>query len=72
MRNLSGISASAFALGAALGAWPAAAGPIGAPRVLTTNIAEYNAAQVTTADGVLTVPAGLATNALNAGTLEIN
>ncbi|MEI9982510.1 MAG: hypothetical protein WDN69_04435 [Aliidongia sp.] len=35
-------------------------------------IADYNAAQVTTAGAILTVPAGLATYSVNSGTLEIN
>jgi hypothetical protein len=70
MRGIYAVGASAIALSAALGtgaAWAA-----GAPRVVTVNIADYNAALVTTADGVLTVPSGLATYAVNSGTLEIN
>jgi hypothetical protein len=65
--------ASILALSAALGT-SANAGATPAPRVFTTNIADYNAAQATLADGLLTVPAGLATYAVNAGggSLEIN
>jgi hypothetical protein len=72
MRSLSVTGASVIALGVALGT-SANAAPL-APRVFTTNVADYNAAQVTTANGVLTVPAGLATYAVNAGggSLEVN
>jgi hypothetical protein len=64
--------ASILALGAAI--VTAHAGPPAAPRVVTVNVADYNAAQVTTAGAILTVPAGLATYNLNAGggTLELN
>ncbi|MGB8840834.1 MAG: hypothetical protein WCC64_07160 [Aliidongia sp.] len=59
-------SASMLALSIALGT-TANAGPVGAPRAFTTNIADYNAAEVALADGVVTVPAGLATYAVNGG-----
>ncbi|MEI9982610.1 MAG: hypothetical protein WDN69_05005 [Aliidongia sp.] len=64
--------ASILALGAAI--VTAHAGPPTAPRVVTVNVADYNAAQVTTAGAILTVPAGLASYNLNAGggTLELN
>jgi hypothetical protein len=71
MRGIYAVGASAIALSAALGAGAAWAAP-GAARVVTVNIADYNAAQVTTADGVMTVPTGLATYAVNSGSLEIN
>jgi hypothetical protein len=73
MRNSFVVGASMVALGAAFS--NASAGPIGAPRVLTTNVADYNAAKVTTAaNGILTVPASLATYDVNGngGTLEVN
>jgi hypothetical protein len=72
MRGTYVVGASAIALSAALGVGVASAGPVGAPRVVTVNVADYNAAQVTPANGILTVPAGLATYAVNKGSLEIN
>jgi hypothetical protein len=69
MRNSFLIGASVIALGTAFGT--ASAGPMGAPRVLTTNVADYNAAKVTLAGGILTVPPGLATYAVNSGTLDV-
>ncbi|MEA2755735.1 MAG: hypothetical protein QOJ54_2024 [Aliidongia sp.] len=73
MRTTYVTGASMLALSMALGNL-ANAGPPGAPRVLTTNIADYNAAQATQANGILTVPDGLATYAVNAGggSLEVN
>src|ERR1700735_294728 len=74
MRNSFVIGASVIALGTAFGTASAEPGPIGAPRVLITRVADYNAAKVTTANGILTVPAGpagVATYAVNSGTLEV-
>jgi|HubBroStandDraft_1064217.scaffolds.fasta_scaffold00005_114 hypothetical protein len=74
MRNSYVIGASAIALGVSLGTASAFAGPPPAPRTFTANIADYNAAQVATANAILTVPGGLATYSVNAGggSLEIN
>jgi len=74
MRNLYTVGASAVALSAALGTGAALAGPALPPRVLSVNVADYNAALLTTANAIVTVPAGIATYALNGGgrTLEIN
>jgi hypothetical protein len=72
MRKIHVVGASMVALSAALAGGTAEAGPPGAPRVLSVHVADYNAAQVTTANGILTVPAGLATYTVNRGTLEIN
>src|ERR1700735_1537025 len=74
MRKSFVIGGSVIALGTAFG--PAGAGqpPIVVPRVLTTTVADYNAAKVTPANGILTVPVGpngVATYAVNSGTLEI-
>jgi hypothetical protein len=71
MRQSFVVGVSTVALSAALGMATAQAGG-GAPRVLTTAIADYNAALVATAGDIVTVPAGLATYAVNAGSLEIN
>ena len=65
------IGPSAIALCAALGTGSASAAPAAA-RVLTAHIADYNAALVKTAGDIVTVPDGLATYAVNSGTLEIN
>src|SRR5271167_967728 len=69
------IGSSAFALCAALGTGEVLAGG-GATRVVTSHIADYNAAMVKTAGDILTVPADLATysiaNVAGAGSLEIN
>jgi len=72
MRGSYVVGASAVALSAALGVGLAWAAPVPASRAVTTGIADYNAAQVTTANGILTVPAGLATYRVNRGSLEIN
>jgi hypothetical protein len=73
MRNSYVVGVSAVALSAALGmsSVQAIAGG-GAPRVLTVSVADYNAALVKQAGDILTVPSGLATYAVNAGSLEIN
>lgn len=65
------IGASAIALSTALGSGSALAGP-SAARMVTVNIADYNAAQVAAAGDIVTVPDGLATYRLNSGTLEVN
>jgi hypothetical protein len=65
------IGASAIALCAALGAGSASAA-VTAARVLTTNIADYNAALVKSSADIVTVPSGLATYSVHSGTLEIN
>jgi hypothetical protein len=66
------IGASALALCAALGTGTGSAAPTPAPRVLTANIADYNAALVKSAGDIVTVPSGLATYTVNSGTLEVN
>ena len=71
MNKLYVVGASAIALSAALGSGPVLAGP-SAARVLTVNIADYNAALVKSAGDIVTVPDGLATYHLNSGTLEVN
>jgi len=70
MRMIQGFGASALALCAALASGQASAA--GGPRTVTVSPADYNAAQVAIADGILTVPAGLATYQVNRGALEIN
>jgi hypothetical protein len=70
MRKTSIFGASALALCAALATGHA--GAAGAPRIVTASPADYNAAQVATAGGILTVPAGLATYQVNRGSLEVN
>lgn len=72
MGKVGGIGVSAVALSVALGGGTAAFAVEGPARVVTTNIADYNAAQVKTANGILTVPAGVATYQVNSGSLEIN
>ena len=71
VRKIHIAGASALALSVALASGNASATPTG-PRVVSVNVADYNSAQVTTANGILTVPAGLATYTVNSGTLEIN
>ncbi|MEI9982511.1 MAG: hypothetical protein WDN69_04440 [Aliidongia sp.] len=71
MQKLYVVGASAIALSAALGSGAAFALPP-SPHTVSVNIADYNAAQVTTAGAILTVPTGLATYSVNSGTLEIN
>ncbi|MEI9982512.1 MAG: hypothetical protein WDN69_04445 [Aliidongia sp.] len=72
MRGVYTVGASAIALSAALGSGAAFAAPLSPHTVSVPIIADYNAAQVTTAGAILTVPAGLATYSVNSGTLEIN
>src|ERR1700722_12307698 len=71
MQKLYVVGASAIALSAALGSGAAFALPP-SPHTVSVNIADYNAAQVTTTGAILTVPTGLATYSVNRGTLEIN
>jgi len=70
MKKLCVIGASALALGAVLG--PHAAWAATNSRLVTANIADYNAAEVKTAGDIVTVPYGLATYTLISGTLEVN
>src|SRR5579859_1689060 len=65
------IGASALALSAALASGTAFAIPANG-RGVTASIADYNAAQVGPAGGILTVPAGLATYTVGTTTLETN